>query len=62
MDSTSVFVPKVSTEGTKKGCYLFGAQAVKKLSSSMKKEPNLFNFKTMIKHFHVERSLTNKEA
>ena len=36
-----IFVPKVSTETAKKGCYFFGAQVFSNVPSSMKETKSL---------------------
>jgi len=51
-----IFIPKVSTESAKKGCYFFGAQVYNNLPSSIKETESLLIFKTLIKDFYIENS------
>ena len=51
-----IFVPKVSTESAKKGCYFFGAQVFNNLPSSMKETESLLIFKTLVKDFYIGNS------
>jgi len=52
----NIFIPKVSTESAKKGCYFFGAQDFNNLPSSIKETESLLIFKTLIKDFYIENS------
>ena len=49
-----IFVPKVSTESAKKGCYFFGV--FNNLQSSMKETESLLSFKTLVKDFYIGNS------
>ena len=51
-----IFVPKISTETAKKGCYCFGAQVLNNLPSSMKETESLLILKTLTKDFYIENS------
>ena len=51
-----IFIPKVSTESAKKGCYFFGTQVFNNLPSSIKETEALVIFKTLSNYSYIENS------